>query len=41
MESGDFFANEKSSVITGAQAGDATIEFDKIDFKRLFTFIRR
>ena len=27
MESGDFFANEKSSVITGAQAGDATIEF--------------
>ena len=27
MESGDFFANEKSSVITSAQAGDATIEF--------------
>lgn len=27
MESGDFFSNEKSSVITDAQAGDAIIQF--------------
>jgi len=27
MESGDFFSNEKSVVITDAQAGDATIQF--------------